>query len=241
VMVTRADQQSAALARALEEHGAGGVICPVIEIEPIEVEPERLRLDRYDWLVLTSANGVDRLFQLGSLAERGSPPHLKVAAIGPQTAARLAEHGVRSAIVPERYVAEDLAEALAKVIEPGARVLVARAAGARDVLAQRLTEHGARVDVVETYRAVAPAGLRRRLAERLTGVDMVTFTSSSTVRYFVDALDGALSSAMLVACIGPVTAQTASDLGLRVDIIAQEYTARGLVDAIVRSRTSVSA
>jgi len=241
VMVTRADQQSAALARALEQQGAVAVVCPVIVIEPIEVEPERLRLDRYDWLVLTSANGVDRLSQLGSLAERGFPAHIKVAAIGPQTAARLSEHGIRSAIIPERYVAEDLAEALVRVIEPGARVLLARAAGARDVLPQRLTEHGAQVDVVETYRAVAPAGLRQRLTQQLPGVDMVTFTSSSTVRHFVEALDGALSSSVLVACIGPITAQTASHLGLRVDIIAQEYTTRGLVDAIVRSRTSVSA
>jgi len=241
VMVTRADEQSAALARALEAEGAAVVVCPVLVIDPIEVEPGRLQLDRYDWLVLTSANGVDRLFQLGSLAERGFPAHIKVAAIGPQTAARLSEDGVNAAIVPERYVAEGLADALTQVIAPGARVLLARAAGARDVLPQRLRDHGAEVDVVETYRTLAPAGLRQRLAERLPGVDMVTFTSSSTVRHFVDALDGALSSAVLVACIGPITAQTASDLGLRVDIIAQEYTTRGLVDAIVRSRTSVSA
>ena len=241
VMVTRADEQSAALASALEAQGAAALVCPVIVIEPIEVDPERLRLEQYDWLVLTSANGVDRLVELGSLAEDGLPAHIKVAAIGPQTAARLSEHGVRSALVPEHYVAEDLAEALAQVIEPGARVILARAAGAREVLAQRLRDHGARVDVVETYRAVAPAGLRQRLAERLPGIDMVTFTSSSTVRHFVDALEGALSSSVLVACIGPITAQTASDLGLRVDIIAQEYTTRGLVAAIVRSRTSVSA
>ena len=241
VMVTRADTQSGALARALEAEGATAVVCPVIVIEPIEVASERLRLDRYDWLVLTSANGVDRLFQLGSLPERDFPRHIKVAAIGPQTAARLSEHGIRTAVIPERYVAEELAETLAKAIEPGARVLLARAAGAREALPQQLRAHGARVDVVETYRAVAPAGLRQRLAEQLPDVDMVTFTSSSTVRHFVEALDSVLPGTIQVACIGPITAQTASDLGLQVDIIAQEYTTRGLVDAIVRHRSSVSA
>jgi uroporphyrinogen-III synthase len=208
-------------------------------IEPIEVDADRLRLDRYDWLVLTSANGVDRLFQVTPRA--ALPTHIKVAAIGPQTAARLADHGVRAALVPERYVAEELADALTQVIEPGARVLLARAEGSRQVLPQRLREHGAQVDVVDTYRALPPAGLRQRLAKRLPGIDMVTFTSSSTVRHFVDALRGPLPSAIQVACIGPITAQTASDLGLRVDIIAQEYTTRGLVEAILRSRTSVSA
>src|SRR5438270_728994 len=226
--------------RRLRE-GAVAVVCPVIEIEPIGVDPDQLRLDQYDWLVLTSANGVDRLVALGSLAEGRVPAHIKVAAIGPQTAARLLEHGVRATIVPARYVAEELADSLIRVTESGARVLLARAAGARDALPQRLTEHGAQVTVVETYRAVAPAGTRQQLAERISGVDMVTFTSSSAVRNFVEALDGVLSSSVLVACIGPITAQSASDLGLRVDIIAQEYTTRGLVDAIVRSGSSTAA
>ena len=241
VLVTRADEQAGPLVRALEGEGATATICPVIEIEPIEVDPERLRLERYDWLVLTSANGVDRLFELSSLAERGLPAHIKVAAIGPQTAGRLSERGVRSTIVPERYLAEELAQALLPVIEPGARVLLARAAGARDVLPKRLSEHGAQVEVVETYRAVPPAGLGQRLIERLPGIDIITFTSSSTVRHLVDALDSPLPDSVQVACIGPITAQTATDLGLRVDIIAEEYTTRGLVDAIVRSRASVSA
>jgi hydroxymethylbilane synthase len=241
VLVTRADEQAGPLVRALEEQGAAAVVCPVIEVEPIEVDPERLRLDQYDWLVLTSANGVDRLFQLGSLAQHGLPAHIKVAAIGPQTAGRLAERGVRSTIVPKRYLAEELARSLVPVIEPGSRVLLARAAGARDVLPHRLREHGAQVDVVETYRVVAPAGLAQRLAERLPGIDIVTFTSSSTVRHFTEAIGGALPGSIQVACIGPITAQTATDLGLRVAIIAEEYTTRGLVDAIVRSRASVSA
>jgi hydroxymethylbilane synthase len=242
VMVTRAARQAPALTRSLEEQGATVVECPVIVIEPIDVDASRLQsLDSYDWLVLTSANGVDRLMEVLVAAGIGFPTHIKVAAIGPETAARLRDHGVLAAIVPEHYVAEELADELAGAIEPGADILLARAAGARDVLPVRLREHGARVDVIETYRAGAPAELRRNLAERLPRVDLVTFTSSSTVRHFVEALDGASLDSLAVACIGPVTAQTATDFGLRVDIIAQEYTTRGLVEAIVRSRAPISA
>ena len=145
------------------------------------------------------------------------------------------------ALVPSRFVAEELAQALAAAMAPGARILLARAAGARDVLPEQLRARGARVDVLETYRAVPPADVRPRLAACLPGVDMITFTSSSTVRHFVGAMPEPPSDRVKIACIGPITAQTARDLGLRVDIIAQEYTTRGLVDAIVRSRTPIPA
>jgi uroporphyrinogen-III synthase len=121
-------------------------------------------------------------------------------------------------------------------------VLLARAAGARDVLPQQLQAAGATVEVLETYRAVAPAGLAEKLADSASSVDIVTFTSSSTVRHFVEAGGREhLESTVLIACIGPITAQTAQELGLKVDIIASEYTARGLVDALVRYRAPVSA
>ena len=145
------------------------------------------------------------------------------------------------ALVPQRFIAEALADALAAAMPPGARMLLARAAGARDVLPEQLRARGAQVDVVETYRTVPPADLRPRLAACLPGVDMITFTSSSTVRHFVGAMPEPLSNRVKIACIGPITAQTARDHGLRVDIIAQEYTTRGLVDAIVRSRTPIPA
>jgi uroporphyrinogen III methyltransferase/synthase len=242
IMVTRADRQAAALAEALEALGADAVRCPVIEIEPIAVDPAALGdLGRYDWLVLTSANGVDRLSEVLREAGRDFPAHIKVAAIGPETAARAEAAGMTPALVPERFIAEELADALTAAMAPGARILLARAAGARDVLPQQLRARGADVDVLETYRAVPPAGVRSRLAACLPVVDLITFTSSSTVRNFVDALDGALPDRVRIACIGPITAQTARDLGLRVDIIAQEYTTRGLVDAIVRSRTPIPA
>jgi uroporphyrinogen III methyltransferase/synthase len=166
---------------------------------------------------------------------------MKVAAIGPETAARAREAGMTPALIPQRFIAEELSAALAATVSPGARILLARAAGARDVLPEQLRAHGAHVDVLETYRAVPPADVRPRLAACLPRVDMITFTSSSTVRHFVDAMPGALADRVRIACIGPITAQTARDLGLRVDIIAQEYTTRGLVDAIVRSRTPIPA
>jgi hydroxymethylbilane synthase len=242
IMVTRADRQAAALVEALEARGATTVRCPVIAIEPIAVDPAALQdLGRYDWLVLTSANGVDRLRDLLREAHRDFPADLKVAAIGPETAARAQEAGMTPALVPPRFVAEALADALSAVMAPGARILLARAAGARDVLPDQLRTRGARVDVLETYRAVPPADVRPQLAACLPEVDMVTFTSSSTVGYFVDALPGQMPDRVGVACIGPITAQTARERGLRVDIIAQEYTTRGLVDAIVRSRTPIPA
>jgi hydroxymethylbilane synthase len=242
IMITRADRQAAALSQALVANGADAIACPVISIEAIPVDPQSLKdLASYDWLVLTSANGVDRLVEVLRQAGRELPTHIKVAAIGPQTAARIRAMGIEPALVPQRFIAEDLAAALAAVMARNARILLVRAAGARDVLPDQLRAHGARVDVLETYRAVPPPDLRPRLAACLAGVDMVTFTSSSTVRHFVGALDGQLADRITVACIGPITAQTARDLGLRVDIIAQEYTTSGLVNAIVRSRTPVSA
>jgi hydroxymethylbilane synthase len=241
VMVTRADQQSAALIRDLETHGAAVVSCPMIAIAPIDVDADRLKgLESHDWLVLTSANGVDRLVDLLNELGLRFPTHIKVAAIGPETAARCHSHGIEPVLVPERFIAEDLADALLAAMSGGSRVVLARASGARDVLPARLRAGGARVEILETYKAVPPVNLPQRLAAALPGVDIVTFTSSSSVRHFVDAMHGSLSGRVRVACIGPITAQTARDLGLRVDIIAQEYTAHGLVDAIVRSRTRVS-
>ncbi len=242
IMVTRADRQAAALTEALKALGAEAVSCPVIAIEPIAVDPSSLHdLGRYDWLALTSANGVDRLRELLRDASRDLPAGIKVAAIGPETAARAQEAGMTPTLVPQRFIAEELADALAAAMAPGARILLARAAGARDVLPDQLRARGARVDVLETYRTVPPADVRPRLAASLPGVDIITFTSSSTVRHFIDAVEGALADRVRIACIGPITAQTARDLGLRVDIIAQEYTTRGLVDAIVRSRTPIPA
>ena len=240
VLVTRSDHQAGELTEALQAEGAEVVICPLITIEPIAVPHGRLGLNECDWLVLTSANGVDRWLELLRSADLDFPAHIKVAAIGPQTASRLRANGIEPAFVPDRYIAEDLADGLTTVIAPQSRVLLARAEGAREMLPDRLRAAGLQVEVVETYRAVPPPNLKQRLNEVLPGIDLLTFTSSSSVRHFVDAVGARPDSRTRVACIGPVTAQTAADLGLRVDIIAQEFTARGLVDAIVRSPIPIS-
>jgi hydroxymethylbilane synthase len=242
VMVTRANGQADTLADALRAQGAAVTLCPVIEIEPIPVSRATLaQIDRYDWLILTSVNGVDRLFSLLAAADLRFPTHIKVAVIGPQSASRLRQRGVDPSLVPRRYVAEELADELIPLLEPGDRVLLARAAGSREVLPQRLRAAGAKVDVIETYRAVPPADLRQQLSKTLPSTDIVTFTSSSTVRHFLEAGGAALLGGALVACIGPITAATVTEAGLRVDIIAAEYTATGLVEAIVASRAPVSA
>lgn len=243
VLVTRPEGQAGELSRLLADRGADVVRCPVILIEPLPVDMGRLRLlHRYDWIVFTSANGVERFFELLTEARMETPPSTRIAAIGPETAARLEQRGLRVAIVPERYRAEDLAEAMPAALMAGARVLLPRAASARDVLPDRLRAQGATVTVIETYRAVPPLGLASRLPALLTGVDVVTLTSSSTVRNFVAAMPrDTMPAECRIACIGPITAQTARELGLRVDIIAQMYTARGLVDALVRSRPSIRA
>jgi hydroxymethylbilane synthase len=243
VMVTRADAQAGGLTRLLEERGATVRVCPVIEIQNLPVEVSRFaNLDQYDWCLFTSANGVERFFEL--VAEAGStmPVRVRVGAIGPETAARLRQHGVVAELVPARFIAEDLADALPAAVVRGKRILLPRAAGARDVLPDRLRAAGAVVDVIETYRAIAPAELSARLPATLAGIDIVTFTSSSTVRNFTAALNGAsLPAGCRTACIGPITAATARELGLRVDIIAQEYTARGLAEALARHHTSIRA
>lgn len=242
VMVTRGDSQAEGLSRMLQERGAEVVRCPTIVIEPLALDLSRYQpLDRYGWIIFTSANGVERFFELLIGAAIPFPAGARSAAIGPETAARLRQHGIEPALVPERFVAEDLAEALPAALVRGQRVLLPRAAGARDVLPERLRNQGAQVDVIETYRAQMPPGLAERLPVALEGTDVITLTSSSTARNFAAALGGAApaSPKWQTACIGPITAATAGELGLRVDIIATEYTARGLVDALVRHRLSI--
>ena len=243
VLVTRPEAQAGELSRLLIDRGAEVIPCPVIVIEPLPVDLTRLRLlDAFDWVVFTSANGVERFLALLAEAGMAVPASIRMAAIGPETATRLEQRGLTVAIVPERYVAEGLAEAMPATLMSGARVLLPRAAGARDVLPDRLRAQGATVTVIETYRAVPPPGLAQRLAALLPGVDIVTLTSSSIVRNFAAAVsEGSMPAEFRVACIGPITAATARELGLRVDIIAQEYTARGLVDALVRHRMSIRA
>jgi uroporphyrinogen III methyltransferase/synthase len=234
VVVTRARAQASGLARRLADLGADVVEAPAIRIEPrddAEVARAAERIREYALVVLTSPNGakllVDRLRDARELAG------VTVAAIGPGTAAELERHGVRADVVPERSVAEALVEALRDVPVEGKRVLVARAAEARDVLPDALNERGAHVDVVALYDTV-PEPLGDEQAKAAASADYMTFTSSSTVRFLMRALDGrAPDQFPRVVSIGPVTSATAREHGLTVAVEAERHDVDGLVAALV--------
>ena len=236
VVVTRAREQASELRRRLEGLGAEVIELPAIAIEPLAFDvPD---LSTYRWLVFTSANGVVAFFDR-ALAPAGLDARavagLRLAAIGPGTAAALAERGLNTDLLPERFVAESLLEAF-PAAGGGERVLLARAEHARDVLPAGLSERGYAVDVLAVYRTVTATPDADALDRVRRGeVDALTFTSSSTVTNLCDLLGDVPSPQPLVASIGPVTSKTAMERGLRVDVEASEHTIDGLVEALLRA------
>jgi uroporphyrinogen III methyltransferase/synthase len=238
VVVTRTREQASQLTAALHELGAAPIEVPVIQVgEPRDggaaLHEAVAALDTYDWVVVTSPNGARRL--LDAVADGGRDGRAfgtaKLAAIGPGTARALADRGMRADLVPEEFVAESLLAALPAPLAGGGRVLLARAEVAREVLPDGLRARGWEVDVVDAYRTV-PATITDEQRAAVGAADVVTFTSSSTVERFLDAF-GADAVPPVVACIGPVTAQTARDRGLTVDVEAEVHTIDGLVAALV--------
>jgi uroporphyrinogen III methyltransferase/synthase len=247
VLVTRARHQSEGFRRQLTDLGAVVIEIPTIEVRPIAAGAEaRLAIDRLPetgLVIFTSANAVEIFFHIlfDFELDARSLASSKVCSIGPETARSLEEHGIRPEMVAGEYTAEGLAEALSGWDIAGRRVLVPRAKMGRDALPALLAQRGAEVQVLPVYETVRPAtsaDALRRLFDG-DGVDVVTFTSSSTVANFIDAFPRgempAAVSAASIACMGPVTADTATKLGLRVDIIAREYTTRGLATALAES------
>ncbi len=243
VLVTRAREQASMLSERLEALGARCYEAPAIKVVPPEsyepLDHSIRHLGEYHWLILTSTNGVEALFnrmrlqQLDARALHG----VKVAAIGAATAARLKEYGVLADLVPVEFKAEGILQILTPLITPGMKILLPRALVARDILPQKLRDIGAEVDVVPSYRTVSGEADRERVRTLLSsgGVDLVTFASSSSVLNLLTLLgeDGAaLLNSATVACIGPVTAMTCRDQGIRRDIIADEFTINGLVESI---------
>ncbi|HLZ61107.1 MAG TPA: uroporphyrinogen-III synthase [Ktedonosporobacter sp.] len=272
ILVTRTRDQASALSERLRALGAIPIEFPTIHIVPppdwgsLDAALTRLfaNADKgYDWLVFTSVNGVmiclDRLRELGY--DPRSLSRVRVAAIGPATAAALERYGLQADLMPGEYIAEGVVTALIADAQQrgislvGQRILLARAAEARKVLATELQRTGALVDEVAAYYTVAVTPedeLGREIVHLLQQreLDMITFTSSSTVRNFVTwlkscALQMAGSPLDLVtqqtrlASIGPITSQTARDLGLHVSIEAQQFTIDGLIDAIVQATHEV--
>ena len=244
ILVTRARHQAQALAARLRRLGATVLAIPSIEIRPPRsyrlLDGALRRIDRYDWLILTSVNGVDALYsRLRRLKmSRRHLRHLQVAAIGPATKAAVERHGLRVHVMPAEYVAESVVRSLRRRVK-GKRVLLVRAKVARDVLPKALRRAGAKVEVVEAYQTVVPPKSRRMLREvlRHRRPHWVTFTSSSTARNFALLLGTARMGRALqgvrVASIGPVTSRTLRELGLRADVQARKYTIPGLVQAMV--------
>ncbi|MEA2455527.1 MAG: uroporphyrinogen methyltransferase / synthase [Thermoleophilaceae bacterium] len=228
VAVTRARAQASELAGRLRGLGAEVVEAPAIRIEPVPVDLPPL--ESYALICLTSPNGVRLLFD-ALPGDARSLAGTRLAAIGPGTAAALRERGIEADVVPERFVAEGLLEALADEPLEGQRVLVARAAEARDVLPEGLRERGAEVDVLALYRTVAEP-LRAAHAEALKAATYVTFTSSSTVRFFLEG-GGVVPPEARVASIGPVTGATLREHGLEPDVEAERHDIDGLVAALI--------
>jgi uroporphyrinogen-III synthase len=251
VLVGRARHQAGKLSSGLRKLGAEVIEIPFIEIRPprsYRALDESLRnLHNYDWLILTSVNGVEAFWQQlkrQHLSKRYLQ-HLKIAAIGPATKKAIEKRGVVVSVVPKEYVAESVIASL-RTLVAGKRVLLARAKVARDVIPTELRNLGATVDVVEAYETVIPRSSGRRLRAVLKDQerrpDVITFTSSSTVRNFIALLKsgsrrgqgaGAYIGEIKLASIGPVTSSALRELGLRVDLEAKEFSIPGLIDTMI--------
>ena len=247
VLITRARHQVDPFRRELVDLGASVVEIPTIEIQPMPMD-ERVKkaishLEVTALVIFASANAVDIFFQMlltsgkDARALHGS----KLCAIGQETAESLERHGLRPELITSEYTAEGLAKALEGWEMDGMHVLVPRAEVARDALPSLLANRGAEVEILPVYRAMCPPGAGDALLRLFNneGVDVITFTSSSTVVNFVQAFQDDRLPAVLgdaeIACMGPVTADVARKLGLTVSIVAREYTTHGLVQAIAES------
>ncbi len=249
VLVGRARHQAGALSGELRKLGATVLEIPFIEIRgPRSFRPldsALKNLAAYDWLILTSANGVEAMWERMAKLRlaKANLKHLHIAAIGPATKKAIEKRGLRVDVVPKEYVAESVVRSLRRRVK-GKRVLLVRAKVARDVIPRELRKAGAQVDVVEAYETVVPKSSRTRLRQALANPQkrphVVTFTSSSTVRNFVELLGSRKRSLQGVrfASIGPVTSATLREVGLGVDIAAKEFTIAGLVKTIVSAVSS---
>ena len=243
VLVTRSRHQASKLSELLAQQGAEPIEMPTIAIEAMpdyqELDRALAGLSHYAWVIFTSVNGVDafldRLLKQGLDARelRG----IEICAIGPATAKSLAQHGLVADYMPKEYISESIIEGFADKDIPSKRILLPRAEEARPQLVEGLKRLGALVDEISVYRTVQPSEALSRGKQMLIDgeIDITTFTSSSTVRNFVSLLgrDWQSVSNTTVACIGPITAAAATDLGLTVDVVAREHTIPGLVQAIV--------
>jgi len=247
IVLTRAREQAREFSQLLAAYGAEPIEAPTIQIVPPvswqAIDQAIDRVGEYDWLIFTSVNGVtpfmDRLHRASK--DSRALAHLRVCAIGPRTAEEVARYGLTPDLVPSEFQAEGVLTVLAGRDLRGKKILIPRAEVAREILPEQLRRMDAKVDVIAVYRTIAPAADLSRLMELIEAgkIDVVTFTSSSTVRNFVDMVGGTdqarrLGSKTTIGCIGPITAQTAEQYGLTVTIMPPENTVPALAQAIVR-------
>jgi uroporphyrinogen-III synthase len=241
ILITRPLLQAGEFAAALRAAGAEPVFLPTIQIRPVEdssaLDRALRQLPAYAWIVLTSVNGVEAVWEhLSVLGLPGLPDGLQVAAIGPKTAAALQAKGIKPDFVPDEYIAEAVLPGLGDL--DGRWVLLPRADLARPALAQAIQAAGGIAHAVTAYRTLPATPDPKGLQALRAGVDAITFTSSSTVRNFVALVQTAgldplqLPGAPLIACIGPITAATAVESGFTVSLVADEYTTAGLLAAL---------
>ncbi|MGB6986286.1 MAG: uroporphyrinogen-III C-methyltransferase [Candidatus Aquilonibacter sp.] len=241
VLITRPAQQAHEFARALYARGVEPILASTIAIVPPDAPlPAHRAIDElasYKWIVFTSQNGVDAFFdRLSSLdADARYLGAVKVAAIGSRTAERLRERGVRADLVPPAFVSEQIARALIESTREGDQLLIYRAQEARDVLPRMLEEAGRKPSVVAAYKTVVDVD--PQFAQKVARADVLSFTSASTVRGYVELLGDAQAARdaarnKLIACIGPVTAEAAEEYGMHVDVVADVFTTEGLLDAL---------
>lgn len=248
VLVTRSRQQASVLSKLLSGEGAAPVELPTIQVEALDdyssLDASLTAVANYDWVVFTSTNAVDAVFDRLTAAGRDARAFgaTKVGAIGPATARSLQERGIVADFMPSTYTSEAVATGFAEAGVDGQRVLLPRADIATDTLSNGLREAGAALDEVDAYRTIVPPSAAAKARELLGGdkVDVVTFTSSSTVRNLVSLIDGDLSllKGIKVVSIGPVTSETAKELGVNVDVEASEHTVAGVVAALVGAQPS---
>ena len=245
ILVTRARSQASSLVQGIESLGGEVIEFPTIEIRPPEtygpLDQAINQIGSYDWVIFTSVNGVEqflnRFEKLGkNVADLAG---VEVGAIGPETAKSLTAARIQPSLVPKQYQAEGILEMLTPETLRGKRVLIPLAAQARDILPETLRQWGAEVDIAEAYQTVLPQADVSTLCRlfRQDGIDMITFTSSSTVSNFAALLRDQdlprLLSGIVIACIGPITKRTVEDLGMRPEVVAEEFTIPGLVRAII--------
>ncbi len=242
IVVTRPEAQSAEFADLLYEEGARVISFPTIKIVPpdnfADLDGAIENIEEYDWIIFTSVNGVryffERIFHLGK--DSRDLKGVSICAIGPATSRAVENHGIHVDLIPESYISESVVSAFEKAGGAEKKILIPRAEVARDIIPESLTAMGADCDVITTYHTIS-SGMKREdfqeIAER-DRIDIITFTSPSTVDNFIDIVGREnISEDAIIACIGPVTKKAAEGVGLTVHIMAQSYTVEGMVDAMI--------